>query len=153
MEIGAWSWSCAGADCDVDICDECMEGGAPAQGQRAVVRCCRGHGMSFERVQHANGGSLRCDGGCGRRLPAGALAYGCPACDLDVCVACANDGDSVHGVERGGRGEKRRGGAPDAVRRRVAPRGDGKGGEAESVRRRKAKRKRQDDPGHEPGQM
>ena len=119
--------------------------------------------MGFRQIPRPLDRRLRCDGGCGRKLPAGAWAFECTQCDNDVCVACANDEDSERAVERGGRGVKRPhepGDAPRATRARGGsssePRaggesGSGQGGEAPGALKRKGKRKRQVDPGLEPG--
>ena len=106
--------------------------------------------MGFAQVTREDDGRLRCDGGCGRRMPAGAWTFECTACDEDICVACANDEDCLRAVARGGRGAKRRGEESGSAPRRAARR-EGQGGEPEGVRRRKAKRKRPEGPGLEPG--
>ena len=116
--------------------------------------------MDFAQVLRARCRALRCDGACGRRLPAGVWTYGCEACDADVCMACADDPESVGAVKRGARGSKRPPGEERAEPRGKAPCGphaepragdSGQGGEASGVLRRKAKRKRHCDPGREPG--
>ena len=116
---GARRWMCEGHGCDIDICLDCV--GVVGQGgdSRARMRCPLGHSMQFRLTSAPSHLVRRCDGVCRKPLCAGAWAYGCEPCQLDLCAACSPEGVSPEAAPPRGRARAKRGRAqPAQVRQR-----------------------------------
>ena len=135
---GALRWMCEGHGCDIDICLDCVGGVGQGGEPRARIRCPLGHSMQFRLTSAPSHLVRRCDGMCRKPLCAGAWAYGCEPCQLDLCAACSPEGVSPAAAPPLGRvGAKR--GRVQAAKVRLRPAGK-RGGEPQRGRRVKHRR-------------
>ena len=104
---GALRWMCEGHGCDIDVCLDCVEGAGQEGDSRARIRCPLGHSMQFRLTSALDHLVRRCDGVCRKPLCAGAWAYGCEPCQLDLCAACSPEGVSAEAAPLGRAGTKR----------------------------------------------
>ena len=104
---GALRWMCEGHGCDIDVCLDCVEGAGQEGDSRARIRCPLGHSMQFRLTSAPAHLLRRCDGVCRKPLCAGAWAYGCEPCQLDLCAACSPEGVAPEAAPLGRAGAKR----------------------------------------------